>query len=111
MVEQRKSKRFNIKAPVRIVRSGLRPLIGDGETRNLSSAGVLFVSDTKVDVGEAIEYVITLSQGGEPNLVNLHCLGKVTRMELPSPPTENGNGPFEVAATLERYEFVRKERL
>ncbi len=106
MVEQRKAKRFDIKLPLRIVRNGMRPVAGYGETKNLSSSGVLFSSDTKLDVGEPVEYVITLS-GQLPNTVNLHCLGKVTRLDTPIAEWHESARPFEVAATLERYEFVR----
>lgn len=73
----------------------------------MSSAGVLFASDTRLDVGEPLEYVVTLS-GQAPNTINLRCLGKVTRLD--TPPTEKAQesaGSFEVAATLERYEFIR----
>jgi len=106
VVEQRKAKRFDVKLPLRIVRNGMRPIAGFGETKNMSSAGVLFASDTRLDVGEPVEYVITLS-GQVPNTVNLHCLGKVTRLDTPSPEWHESARPFEVAATLERYEFVR----
>lgn len=105
MVEQRRSKRFDVKLPVKLVRNGLRPITGAGETKNLSSGGVLFASDTRIDIGEPIEYVIGLAPSGE---VDLHCLGKVTRLD---PAARNGcepERPFEVAATVERYEFVRQ---
>jgi hypothetical protein len=105
VVEQRKSKRFDVRLPLRVVRNGVRVLAGFGETKNLSSSGVLFASDTRLDVGEPVEYIITLS--GQPNTVNLHCLGKVTRLETPSPEWHESARPFEIAATLERYEFVR----
>jgi hypothetical protein len=108
VVEQRKAKRFEIKLPLRIVRNGVRPFAAAGETMNLSSAGVLFASDTKIDVGEPIEYVISLCTNGDaPNPVDLHCLGKVTRIDSSAPDWQEANRPFEVAATLERYEFVR----
>lgn len=110
-MEQRKAKRFDIKLPLRIVRSGVRPFAAAGETMNLSSAGVLFASDTKIDVGEPIEYVITLCANGDaPNPVDLHCLGKVTRIDPAAPEWQDASRPFEVAATLERYEFVRTQR-
>jgi hypothetical protein len=50
-------------------------------------------------IGEAVEYMITLPSTAERGhtKVRLHCLGKVVRC---SPETG-------VAATLERYEFVR----
>jgi hypothetical protein len=106
VVEQRKAKRFEVKLPLRVLRNGMRQITGFGETKNMSSAGVLFASDTRLDVGESVEYVITLS-GHMPNTVSLHCLGKVTRLETPSPEWHESARPFEIAATLERYEFVR----
>lgn len=71
-----------------------------GETRNLSSGGVLFFSDAQIEPGETIEYTIQLD--GEPAGPSIHCLGKVTRSQC-----GDGAEPCEVAATLERYEFVR----
>ncbi len=107
-MEQRKSKRFDIRLPLRIVRNGVRASAGSGETRNMSSTGVLFATDVKIDVGEPIEYVITLAPSSEtPNGVNLHCLGKVTRLDAPVEEWQESALPFEVAVTLERYEFVR----
>jgi hypothetical protein len=109
-VEQRKAKRFEMKLPLKVVRNGARPFSGAGETRNLSSAGVLFATDTKIELGEPIEYVITLSPtGGVPNPVDLHCLGRVTRLDATALESQNGALLFEVAATLERYEFVRTQ--
>jgi hypothetical protein len=76
-----------------------------GTTKNISSSGVLFTSGTAPDPGGPIEYVITLSRDGS-NPVSLRCVGKVLR-------SEQGHGNerlfYEVAATLERYEFVRRE--
>lgn len=79
---------------------------GCGETRNMSSGGVLFSADTKIDIGEPIEYVITLN-GTDGQPVDLHCLGKVMRLDSPVPEWEDASKPFQIAATLERYEFVR----
>jgi hypothetical protein len=108
VVEQRKAKRFEIKLPLRLVRNGARPVIGTGETKNMSSSGVLFATNAKIEVGEPLEYVITLMPTDEsPASVDLHCLGKVTRFDAVTGHVQNGGGQFEVAATLERYEFVR----
>lgn len=99
MSEQRKSKRFELKLPVELVKTGSRPIAGMGETRNLSSGGVLFFSEASVEVGAAIEYIISLPSGsGRVGDIRLRCMGKVLRRE---------EGQHCVAATLERYEFVR----
>jgi hypothetical protein len=65
---------------------------------------VLFASDLKLDIGEPIEYVIALNPSGD---LDLHCLGKVTRLDLAVRNGTEPERPFEVAATVERYEFVR----
>lgn len=97
-VEQRKARRFELKLPLELVRNGAEALSGHGETRNLSSVGVLFQSDASLRIGDAVEYMITLpaSAGGVEG-VRLRCLGKVVRYGKSA----------EIAATLERYEFVR----
>jgi hypothetical protein len=97
-MEQRKAQRFELKLPLELIRKGSQALSEHGETKNLSSVGVLFDAGATLRIGEAVEYMITLpaNDHGE-NKVRLHCLGKVVRF---SPDTG-------VAATLERYEFVR----
>jgi len=97
VTEQRKNQRFELKLPLELVRSGSTILGKPGETLNLSSAGVLFVTQGLLEVGEPIEYYITLPGNGAGAEVRLRCLGKVLRRE----------GDSVVAATLERYEFVR----
>lgn len=75
-------------------------------TKNLSAGGVLFAASIDVEIGDPIEYVITFPthsiNGGS---VNLRCLGKVVRVETSTHSEESGEAV--VAATLERYEFVR----
>ncbi len=84
-----------------LIRKGSQALSLQGETRNMSSVGVLFHTEAPLRIGEPVEYMITFpstSNNGNGNgAVRLHCLGKVVRLS-------NGSG---IAATLERYEFVR----
>ncbi len=95
-----------MRLPVRILRNGIRSFSGAGETRNLSSGGVFFVSDARVEAGEPIEYTIHLLPSPEsPHRVWLRCLGKVTRAQA----SAEGGDEFGIAATLERYEFVRAQ--
>lgn len=97
MIEQRKNQRFELRLPFEIIRAGASPKPA-GETRNVSSSGVLFTSAAPVEVGEAIEYYITFPKPpGSHSEVRLRCVGKVLR-----------NDPEDsFAATLERYEFLR----
>jgi hypothetical protein len=69
---------------------------------------VLFTTENEPSVEGAIEYVISLSEGeGRP--VNLRCLGKVVRLERAANGRHGGKQAYHVAATLERYEFVRAQ--
>ncbi|MCC6587408.1 MAG: PilZ domain-containing protein [Bryobacterales bacterium] len=109
--EQRRSQRFELRLPIELVRSGSAALGQFTETRNLSSAGVLFASESQLSIGEPIEYTITLPTGKDPHGVKLHCVGTVIRLETrPGRAITERERPFSVAATLERYEFVRPGR-
>jgi hypothetical protein len=106
--EQRKSQRFELRLPIELVRSGGASIGKMTETRNMSSGGVLFASESQLPVGEQIEYFITLPTG--KNGVRLHCMGTVIRLETrPARSLREKERPFNVAATLERYEFVRPQ--
>ncbi|HUA85111.1 MAG TPA: PilZ domain-containing protein [Bryobacteraceae bacterium] len=97
MHEQRKHQRFDLRLPIELIHHGAshKPA---GETKNVSSSGVLFTSAVPVEVGESIEYMITFPKvPGARADVRLRCVGKVLRNE---PETT-------FAVTLERYEFLR----
>ena len=99
MAEQRKSRRFELKLPVELIRSGSRQMSHVGETRNVSSGGVLLNDPAEpMEIGQPIEYMISLPTGRSIGEVRLRCMGKVVRHD------EELNA---VAVTLERYEFVR----
>lgn len=108
--DQRRFRRFDLKLPLEVIRTGTRRASKPGETRNLSSGGVLFTASSGVEVGEAIEYFITLPTGSDSDVdIRLHCKGKVVRLEpLKEEPAPAKVPPISVAATLERYEFIRQ---
>ena len=98
-MEQRKNQRFELRLPFEII-DGAAKTKAKGETRNVSSCGVLFTSKAPVSIGESIEYMITLPKApGTRSDVRLRCIGKVVR----------GEQPAHYAATLERFEFVRQK--
>ena len=104
MKEQRRTKRFELKLPLELVGSGGYTIGAPCETKNLSSSGVLFrTTENTVNVGDCIEYRITLSGSSTTRPVRLHCRGKVVRRQVIPGETTN------IAATLERYEFVRTD--
>src|SRR5438874_897222 len=104
-MEQRRTRRFQLELPLSITRAGADHVTLAGCTKNISSTGVLFTTGAAPDLGGPIEYIITLNHEG-PQPVNLRCMGKVLRSER-----MHGNGDdrrgYQIAATLERYEFVR----
>ena len=92
--------------PLAITRSGTERAVHPGVTKNISSTGVLFTAGAQPDLGGPIEYVITLNYEGTQS-VNLRCVGKVLRSER-ALETGDSRRYYHIAATLERYEFVRE---
>jgi hypothetical protein len=101
-MEQRRTRRFKLQLPLSITRSGAERMALAGLTKNISSNGVLFTAEKEPDPGNPIEYIITLNKEGV-HAVNLRCMGKIVRSERV--PLDSA---YQVAATLERYEFFRQ---
>jgi hypothetical protein len=100
-VEQRKAHRFDLRLPLAITRTGRERMNIVCETVNISSCGVLFRSRQTL-APSRIEYVVTLI-ARDDSVVKIHCFGDVVRIE------RRGDG-FQIAATLQRHQFVREER-
>lgn len=99
MIEQRKAQRFDLELPFEIIRPKSEHAAW-GETKNVSSSGVLFASPIPVDVGQTIEFVIILTTvPSTATEVRLRCTGTVVRSEDRS----------TFAVNLKRYRFVRIE--
>jgi hypothetical protein len=101
-MEQRRARRFGLQLPVSITRSGTERIAQPGLTKNISSGGVLLTAAKEAEVGGSIEYIIALG-GPTDQAVSLRCIGKVLRAQ----PSDAGDYAYDIAATLERYEFVR----
>ncbi len=99
--ERREARRFTMSLPMRVLPREAKGHELDAHTRDLSYRGLYFLTDAKFEIGNEIEFVITLpqqmTQAGD---VNIRCLGEVVRIE----PTENGR--VGIAAKIARYEFV-----
>ena len=104
--EKRRAKRFPMRLPVAVKVDLPRSEKQVVETRDVSSSGVYFAFATPLEVGAAVEFQLTLPEPitkGSP--VRIRCIGKVVRVEK-APAGESGH--LGVAATIERYEFVRE---
>src|SRR5205823_4728537 len=104
-MEQRRTRRFQLQLPLAITRSGTERVTVAGHTKNISSSGVLFTVEREPDLGGSIEYIISINGEG-PHSIDLRCMGKVLRADLV--PLEDQTPAYQIAATLERYEFVRE---
>lgn len=105
-MEQRRTRRFQLQLPLSITRSGADRVTLAGITNNISSRGVLFTAQREPDLGGPIEYVIVLNKEG-PQSTSLRCMGKVLRADRLDSSREGDVPNYQIAATLERYEFVR----
>jgi hypothetical protein len=105
VIEQRRTKRFEMELPVEIIRTGTVRISAVGTTRNISSGGILFVGEKEMEVGGPVEYVVTLTSGHN-GAVNLRCMGKVLRQQR-RVAEESEESSVVVAVSLERYEFQR----
>ncbi len=108
MNDQRRSKRFDLKLPVEVIRPHHSPAHLVGETCNISSNGVLFKTDHPIEVGESLEYYVTLPTAPSPNeRLRLRCVGKVIRTLDPQSHAFHSSDHV-LAVTMERYEFMRQ---
>ena len=101
MIERRKKRRFELRLDCEIVHapSGVKT---KGQTRNVSSSGVLFTSEERVSVGDSIDYLIVFPRFRRSRRdIQLRCAGRVLR--------EDSDRTFVVS--LDRYEFIRVARL
>lgn len=102
--ERRKSQRFDLTLPIHVIRLSEKSVSLVGRTRDVSSGGAYFLLNADVDAGTPIEFFVTL-QGGLSSVskVRLRCLGRVTRAER-----MGEEGHLGIAATIDRYQFVRE---
>jgi hypothetical protein len=98
--ERRVSRRFTMALPMTLRKAGAKSGEIPAETRDVSFRGLYFMTDSGVEVGAQIEFVLTLpKQITLATDVHIHCTGLVVRVE----PLEGRTG---VAAQIERYEFL-----
>jgi len=99
--ERREARRFMMTLPLRVFPHESSGPELNARTRDVSYRGLYFLADAKFEVGNPIEFVITLpetiTQSGD---VKIHCHGQVVRVE------SSDNGHMGIAAKIERYEFL-----
>jgi len=102
--EQRRGQRQEVILPLRITVLDGRTVNWFAQTRNIGAGGVRFVAKYQLQVGKAVEYVVTLSSY-EP-VVAIRCVGKILRCVK-----KYGDDSYDVAATMDRYVFDRQKEM
>src|SRR6266851_3963939 len=99
--ERREARRFTMNLPMRVLPREAKGHELDAQTRDVSYRGLYFLTDANFEIGNEIEFVITLpqqvTQSGD---VNIRCFVMFVGIEH----TENGR--VGIAAKIARYEFV-----
>ena len=101
MLEKRRAHRFPMTLPLVLARG--ESTDESAKTRDVSSGGVYFEMDEAPQQGSRLEFVLTLpSEITLTGPVQIRCIGKVIRVD-------RGSGHVGVAATIDRYEFLRSK--
>ena len=108
MTERRTARRYDLSLPVLVRVPTERDLDArKGETRDISTRGLYFVTDKDLKARSELEITLMLStevtHGTE---VFVHALARVVRVERRP---ENGCTRVGVAAMIEHYHIIRSE--
>ena len=103
--DKRRARRFPMTLPVAVKTDEIPGHDKTVHTHNVSSSGVYFEFGSPVHIGTPLEFIMTLpEQITKGTAVRIKCVGKVVRVDRP----EGDGESLRVAATIERYEFLRE---
>lgn len=96
--EKRTARRFNLQLPVAVREKNNKQ---SANTRDISSRGICFYTETRMEAGSDVEFTLTLPpEITMTEAIQVHCKGKVVRVE------EVGNGRVAIAAQINQYQFM-----
>lgn len=95
--EKRSTRRFSLQLPVK-----LQGQVSEvAHTRDVSSRGICFYTETRLTPGSDIEFTLTLPpEITMTDAIMVHCRGHVVRVE------ECGGGKLAIAAEISQYQFA-----
>lgn len=103
--DKRRTQRFPMALPVAVRVQESESGEAIVSTKDISSSGVYMDLNVPMEVGSSLEFTLTLpSEITKGNPVKVKCRGKVVRVDRKN----EGLSPVGVAATIERYEFLRE---
>lgn len=95
--EKRGTRRFALKLPVTV--RGPQPHVA--QTRDVSSRGICFYTDKRIEPGSDLEFTLTLPpEITMTEAIEVQCSGKVVRVE------ETPGGKLAIAAQIDQYQFL-----
>ena len=96
--DSNRTHRFDISLPVQLIKAGARSVSQNLKTHTVSASGVSMSYPTcPIEIGQEVEYFVTLPTNPNGAQVRLRCLGHVIRQD----PAHDA-----VAVSIERHEFV-----
>ena len=106
--ERRRAQRFTLDLPIRVTQLEGKPVDLSARSLNVSSSGALMTLSKEEFAGEGdrIEFLLRLEGdllSGASGPVTLRCRGRIVRTERQA----GDEGSLGVAATIDRYQFVR----
>jgi hypothetical protein len=107
IADRRNARRYDLLLPVMVRVPAEVQGLQEGETRDISTRGLYFVTEQDVQAGSELDITLTLpaelTHGSD---VFVRAAGKVVRVD---PRNEARNMRFGVAAVIERYDIIRDE--
>ena len=100
--EKRAARRFALRIPVSVARTGSNNGGEPAQLRDVSARGISLYLDSPIEQGSPLGFTLTLPP--EITLtesIRVHCKGRVVRVE-----DNPGEGKMAVAAVIEEYEFL-----
>jgi len=101
--EKRRTQRYELVLGIQIVVFGTLAVDWFGKTRDIGAGGVRFAIQNRLQVGTAIEYIVTFSS--DAPAVQIYCTGDVLRC-VKNPSDQS----YDVAVTIDRYAVGRSRR-
>ncbi len=97
----RASRRFAMRLPVELQSAGGVAITEKTHTRDISSRGICFYTDARIEPGSEVEFTLTLPpEITMTEAIQVHCKGKVLRVE------EIPGGRLAIAAQINQYQFI-----
>lgn len=98
--ERRKSRRFDLTLPTKVLRIARTPAKTNAEMVNISAHGILLTFDSDINAGTSVEIEVDLPrEGADRGPVRVRCWGNVIRVSR--------GHRTNVAIAIKRYEFLR----